>query len=285
MQNLGVFNRLGLPVARKWIGGITIDEVIKESHRLNHLVERVMINYLGEDLIDDEKIVKNVDTYIKLLAQMHKNRIKGCIAIKPTQLGLKVRYSLFLQNYHKVVAKAKSSSIFVWLDMEEHQYVDATITAYLETLQKYKNVGICLQAKLKRTFNDTKLIGSKGGAIRLVKGAYKNHPGITFKSEADIEETYKKCMYYLFNHSKYFMIATHDDKLIDTAIAYQKKYKRKAMFGMLKGIRPSLSLKLARAKEEIYIYVPFGEDWIAYSLRRLKEKEHSMMVLRSIFQG
>lgn len=282
---MGILGSIGLVFAKKWIGGTTIEEAIKESKKLNELGENVILNHLDEDLSEKPKIRENVDIYLKLLEEMKGKKIKGSIAVKFTQLGLKIDYQLFLANYERIIKKAHKLGIFVWADMEDYQYVDNTIRSYLQMHKKYNNIGICIQSKLRRSLGDIKKIVKDGGIIRLVKGAYKNHDGITYNSKPEIDRNYEKCMYYLFNHSKRFMIATHDDNLIDKAIKYERKYRRNIMFGMLKGIRPNLCLSLSRAGQNMNVYVPFGEDWVAYSIRRLKEKEHSMLVLRSIFQG
>lgn len=282
---MGISGSIGLVFAKKWIGGTNIEDAIGEARKLNALGESVILNHLDEDLTEKPKIRQNVAIYIKLLEEMRAKKIKGSIAMKFTQLGLKVDYQLFLANYEKIIRKAQKLDIFVWADMEDYQYVDNTIRSYLQMHKKYKNIGICLQSKLRRTMNDMKKVIQNGGTIRLVKGAYRNHEGITYNTKPEINRNYEKCMHYLFKHSKSFMIATHDDKMIDKAIVYQRKYRRNVMFGMLKGIRPNLCLSLAKAGNDIYVYVPFGEDWVAYSIRRLKEEEHSMLVLRSIFQG
>ena len=282
---MGLLDSIGLVIAKKWIAGTKIEDAIKQSNKLNSLGEKAMINYLGEELTEGAKINDNVKTYLSVLKQMKASGTDGCIAVKPTQLGLNVNYPLFVRNYGKIVSAASKLGIFVWLDMEDHMFVDDTIKAYLHELKKYQNTGICIQSKLRRSMSDIKNITKRVGAIRLVKGAYPNHGNITYNSKNEIDNNYERCMHYLFKHSKSFMIATHDDKLIEKALSYQKKYKRKLMFGMLNGIRPTLALKLAKQAKEMYVYLPFGSQWLAYSIRRLKESGHAMLIIRSLFQG
>ncbi len=280
---MGILNRIGLVFARKWIGGTTIGEAVAESRRLNAKGEKVIINYLGEELKDMAKININARTYLSLLQKMKSCGVKGSIAVKPTQLGLNLRYKIFLQNYAKIVKKAKTLGIFVWMDMEDYQFVDDSIRAYM-TVVKSGSAGICIQAKLKRSMSDLRRLVPNGAIIRLVKGAYSTREGITFTSKHEIDNDYLECMDYLFQNCRSFMIATHDDKMSGRAMDMQRKYKKRIMFGMLKGIRPNLAAQIAGDGNDLYIYVPFGEDWIYYSTRRLMEKEHSMLVLRSIFQ-
>ena len=282
---MSIISRASVIFARKWIGGITISDAIKASKELNSKGEKVIINYLGEDLSDKLKVDRDVRVYSQILIEMHKHGIKGSIAVKPTQLGLRISYQMFISNYEKILDHAKKYKIFVWLDMEDYMTVDNTVKAYLKTFRKYGGTGICIQSKLKRSLKDIKAITSKGGIIRLVKGAYKARDGITYMTKSEVDSNYTKCMDYLFNNSKRFMIATHDIRIIDKAKALETKHGPSAMFGMLKGIRPSLASNLASSGEDIFIYLPFGEEWLNYSIRRLKELEHSLLIARSIVEG
>lgn len=279
---MSLISNIGMVFARKWIGGVTVPDVILESRRLNGLGEKVVINYLGEDITDSALIRRTVEKYRELLAQMEDSGVEGSISVKPTQLGLSRNYKLFLSNYAKIVSYAAKSGRFVWMDMEDYATIDASISAYLSVLKRSGNVGICIQAKLRRSLEDVKTISGKGGSIRLVKGAYPARQGITYSRKEDTDRNYLKCMDYLFRNSSTFMIATHDDRMIEKALALEKRYHKKALFGMLKGIRPGLALELASNDEDMQVYVPFGEEWMDYSVRRLKELEHSILIIRSI---
>ncbi len=279
---MSLVKQVGMLFAKKWIGGVTIQDVISEAKKTNGYGENVIINYLGEDYSDKTKIKQSVATYAKLLSQMKNDAVKGDIAIKPTQLGLSISYDLFLSNYRKVVELADKDHRFVWMDMEDHMFVDDSVMAYLTLLKKHKNVGICIQTKLMRSLWDIKRIAKAGGVIRLVKGAYPARKGISYFDKAEVDRNYIKCMEYLFNNSKRFMLATHDDKMVDIALKLQKKSRAVVLFGMLKGIRGRLARKLTVDGEKMYVYIPFGPEWLEYSVRRLKELEHSTLIIRSI---
>ncbi len=281
---MGVAGRIGLAVAKKWIAGVNIDDAISEARRLNLSNENVIINYLGEDISEKSKVTKTVRTYSRLIKLMKSGKISGSIAVKPTQIGLSISFGIFLQNYVSIVKLARHAGIFVWLDMEDYPYVDDTIKAYLLTLKRNKNTGICIQSKLRRSMHDIRSIAKKGGTIRLVKGAYADHGQKTYNSKDDVDRNYLECMRLLFLHARSFMIATHDDKMLGVASSYLKRSNKKVMFGMLKGIRPSLALKMAKDGKSLYIYLPFGENWLEYSVRRLKEKRNASLILRSVFQ-
>lgn len=282
---MSLLNSAGMLFARKWIAGSSIGDAIAEARRMNAMDERVIMNYLGEDLRSRRHVENDVTQILLLLKEMHSGRIKGSIAVKPTQLGIVISTKYFLENYRLVIKEASKCRITVWFDMEQYKYVDATINAYLQNCKKHKNTGICIQAKLKRSLKDVKKITVKQGKIRLVKGAYKYPAAIAFQSPEEVEENYLDCMDYLFKNAKEFMIATHDENIINIAMNGEKKYKKRIMFGMLKGIRPKLAAKLANSGENINIYTPYGEQWLKYAARRMTEWEHAKIILRSIIQG
>ncbi len=279
---MSLVKQVGMLFAKKWIGGVTVQDVVSQAKRSNDSGEKVIINYLGEDYFDKSRIKQSVATYSRLLSQMKNEGIAGDIAVKPTQLGLSIGYELFLSNYMKVVELAGKSHMFVWMDMEDHMFVDDSIRAYLTALKSHRNVGICIQSKLMRSLWDIKRIVKSGGKIRLVKGAYPARKGISYFDKAEVDRNYIKCMEYLFKNSEEFMLATHDDRMIEMALKLRKKSKAVVLFGMLRGIRGSLARKLALDGERMYIYIPFGPEWLEYSVRRLKEMEHSTLIIRSI---
>jgi len=281
---MSVIDSLGMLIARKWIAGEDLQHAIQEAKRLNFKKEKVIMNYLGEDLKNKRLVEQNTEQILRLLDEMHSKKIKGSIAVKPTQTGLTVSKSYFEKNYSVILAKASGYGITVWLDMEQYKFVSSTINTYLKFHRKYKNTGICIQAKLKRSLKDIERIAKQKGTVRLVKGAYKYPSTISFQDKRSIYNNYLMCMDYLFSHMDSFMIATHDASIISIAINSEKKHHKKISFGMLKGIRSSFAAKIAGA-EDMNIYLPYGEEWMKYSMRRLSEWEHTKIIIRSIIQG
>ena len=281
---MSVIDSLGMLIARKWIAGEDLQHAIQEAKRLNYKKENVIMNYLGEDLKSKRLVEQNMSQIMQLLDEMHSKRIKGSIAVKPTQTGLIISKSYFEKNYSEILEKASRYGITVWLDMEQYRFVSSTINTYLKFHKRYKNTGICIQAKLKRSLNDIERIAKQKGMVRLVKGAYKYPSTISFQDKRSVYNNYLRCMEYLFSHADKFMIASHDDKIIRIAINSEKKYHKRVLFGMLKGVRSSLAAKIAKS-EDMSIYLPYGEEWIKYSMRRLSEWEHTKIIIRSIIQG
>ena len=282
---MSMLGNIGVIFARKWIAGTRAEDAINAAIRINALGEKAILNYLGENFSSVDDVNRSVATYAELIKDIRRNRIDAQLSVKPTQLGLVISRAEFYKNYIKVVDLAASNKIFVWLDAEEAKYADDTIGAYLKALGRRNNIGICVQANLKRSYDDLKRIVARGGVVRLVKGAYTESSNVAFSGRAQKDANYVKLMQYLFTHASSFMIATHDEKMIKLAIDENQRRRRRVMFGMLKGIRPKLALSIANRGYSMYIYVPFGKEWLAYSLRRLREAGHANLILRSIFQG
>ncbi len=281
---MSVIDSLGMLIARKWIAGEDLQHAIQEAKRLNSKKENVIMNYLGEDLKSKRLVEQNMAQIMRLLDEMHSKKIRGSIAVKPTQTGLVISRSYFEKNYSEILAKASRCGITVWLDMEQYLFVSSTISTYLKFHGRYKNTGICIQAKLKRSLKDIERIARQKGMVRLVKGAYKYPSTISFQDKRSVYNNYLRCMDYLFSHMERFMIATHDDSIIRIATDNEKKYRKKISFGMLKGVRSSLAAKTAES-EDMNVYLPYGEEWMKYSIRRLSEWEHTKIIIRSIIQG
>lgn len=280
---MSIIDSLGMLIARKWIAGVDLGHAMREAKKYNSKKENVIMNYLGEDLKSKKLVEQNKGQILALLDRMHSEKIKGSIAVKPTQIGIAISKSYFAANYSEILEKASVYGFTVWLDMEQFEYVKGTIETYLRFCRKY-DTGICIQAKLRQSLKDIQRIVKQNGRIRLVKGAYKYTNAISFQEKQEVYSNYIKCMDYLFAHSKKFMIATHDERIINIARNKEKKTGKKIQFGMLKGIRPQLAAKLAES-EDMNIYMPYGEQWLEYSMRRLSEWEHAKIILRSIMQG
>ncbi len=282
---MSFISNLGLPLAKKWIAGTSVHDALLAAAEINKNGEKAIINYLGENYESKDQVVRVMTVYEDVMSKVQQQGVDADISAKPSQLGLRISNRLFLKNYMQLAELAKRKNLFLWLDMEESGYVEHTIRAYLKARRRFDNVGICIQANLKRSYKDVARIVGGGGIIRLVKGAYKESDRVAFNKAEERNRNYVRLMEYLFDHSPKFMIATHDEKMIDKAIELNRARRRRLMFGMLRGIRPKLALKLAEKGYAVYIYVPFGREWVAYSIRRLREAGHAKLVFRSLLQG
>lgn len=269
--------------AGRWIAGPEISDALSLAQKLNSMGMRAKINYLGEYLSDNSMVKDAVKTYLAVIKEARNRDLDIFIAVKPTQIGSLQGRRTLLSNYSKITKEARSAGIMTWLDMESHEAVDETIWLYGKEMKRGM-VGICMQSYLKRSFGDMQKIVEDGGIIRLVKGAYKENDSISYTSRKDVTSNYAKMMQYLFRESERFMIATHDTDMIKEALALEKRYKKKAMFGMLNGVRNRYAVELAQMREDVTIYIPFGREWIQYAYRRLRESSNLKLILRSLLE-
>ncbi|MDE1828419.1 MAG: proline dehydrogenase family protein [Candidatus Micrarchaeota archaeon] len=281
---MSILGEIGVLFARQWIAGTNASDALRVAKEINFGGKGVILNYLGENFTDKGQIEKSVKIYLELLGQIKKQKIGASVSVKPSQLGIMVGDDEFYRNYLKIVAYAKKLGLIVWVDAEEYEYIERTQKIALLVLKRYKNTGVAIQTRLRRSMGDAEGIAKAGGMIRLVKGAYAEPAEKAYVRPDEITGNYEKIMERLFAIGARLMVATHDDYLIYKAVSLEKKYRRRVMFGMLKGIRGRLADRLSNSGEEVQIYLPFGEEWFAYSLRRLKEEGHAMLLVRSIFQ-
>jgi proline dehydrogenase len=258
-------------LAGRWIAGPSIQDGIKIAKKVNANMASAILNYLGEDINDMNDVNATVNLYLKLIDSIKSMKINADISLKPTELGLEIDKEVMKQNYVKIVKYAKKKGIFVWLDMEQAPFVDDTIALYKIGLP-YKNVGICIQAYLRRSLSDLRYLSKLNSTVRLVKGAYSESPKIAFPSWADVTANYSSLMEYLFKNFSKFTIATHDNSLIEKALGLNEKYKKEVTYAMLNGIRNKYAYRLAAEGNKVSIYVPFGTAWFKYAFRRLREE-------------
>ncbi|MDE1824999.1 MAG: proline dehydrogenase family protein [Candidatus Micrarchaeota archaeon] len=282
---MSLLSRLGAKLAGQWIAGVDEQAAIDVARKINSEKKGVILNYLGEGFRDESAVQKSVKIYLSLLREMHSKKIRGSIAVKPSQLGMLLGPGEFYKNYMNIAGHARGFGIFVWLDMEEWGSVQGSVDAYVKALGRLDNIGICLQAKLKRSYDDARrILRSRNGAIRIVKGAYFEPGSKSYPDRESVRKNYLRILEMAIKRTSRIMVATHDDYLIYKAVSAEKKYGKRIMFGMLKGIRGRLAGRLADSGEDMNVYVPFGEEWPKYSRRRLMEEGHALLLIRSIFQ-
>jgi proline dehydrogenase len=269
--------------AKQWIAGDTIDDALKSSKLSYKNGRHAIVNKLGEYHKSKTQINKTVKEYQKIVSSFRKWKVRGAISIKPTQIGLSISKKECINNFQIIIKKASLSHIFVWIDMESSEHTDETIEIYYDLFARYERLGIAIQANLKRTKNDLVDLLEHGAKIRLVKGAYKENSRIAFQTKEKVDGNYVRLMKILFKNGNEFGIATHDSKLINLATSLSKKYKRKFEFQMLKGIRDELKPILVKQHFVVSDYIPYGTNWLPYSIRRVKERKRNILLLGSSF--
>ncbi len=270
-------------VAKQWIAGDTMEQALKSAREANKNGMGAIINKLGEHMSSKSQIDETVSEYLTLVSNLRKYKVSGGISIKPTQVGLSKNVKDCQDNLEKIIEKAATPQSFVWVDMESSEHTDETIKIYLDLFEKYERVGIAIQANLKRSVQDLETLLKHGGKVRLVKGAYRENTKLAYKTRHEVDENYVKLMKMLFSDGNEFAIATHDSRLIDLAIEMSKKHEKKFEFQMLKGIRDELKPVLIKGGFSISEYIPYGTNWLPYSIRRLRERKRNILLLGSSF--
>jgi proline dehydrogenase len=280
MTNVPLLSFLAYPLAKNWIAGENISEAIRYSELANTKGFSVILNYLGEEVETEDEVEEALEEYEHLLDLFQSNKIVGCISAKLTQLGLKIGKDYCGKNLIEIVDYASRLGRFVWIDMEGSRFTDDTINIYNDVFSANKNVGICIQSYLKRSEYDVEKLLRIGAKIRLVKGAYNEPSTIAYKTKKDIDKNYARLMERLFKTSvSIFSVATHDDRLVNEAVRMSQKCSKNFEFAFLKGIRGNLKLRLVNEGYRVTEYIPYGQNWIPYSVRRLREKPSNFLLL------
>ncbi len=282
-----LLERFLFKIARNWISGSTYEDAVSSARISNGKGMSAILNFLGEDTTDERVIQQTVNEYIMLLDLLESNSIDGCISVKPTQVGLRIGVDSCLFNLRQIAKKAKNLDRFMWLDIESYPFVEDTIAIYLKLLKDYKEIGVALQSYLKRSSSDLLHLLEQDANIRLVKGAYTENDEIAFRSMDKINSNFLELMKMIFNSSDgkrntLFAIATHDPRLVNEAIELSKKSRtvnRKFEFQLLKGISDEMKTSLVKQGFRVCEYLPYGNQWLPYSVRRIKERKRNILLL------
>ena len=279
--------------SRSYISGETIDDAMRVSKELNSKKIKVTLDVLGEFIKTLEEAESNKKEYLNLIEVSLKNHIDGNFSLKPTSFGLLIDKEICYNHIREIVAKAASLNSFIRIDMEDSPCTDDEITLFRRLKAEFPaNVGLVLQAYLKRTFSDIQqMIDLNSPELpvnyRLCKGIYVEHESIAYKKYEEINHHYLEDLEYIFKNKIFVGIATHDKPLIEGAYNLIKKYNvPKAMyeFQMLYGVTPKLRESIVNEGHNMRVYVPFGKQWFGYSTRRLKENpKMASHIIKAVF--
>ncbi len=279
--------RLLFLFARRYIAGTTMTEAVEAAKRLNAWNISATIDNLGENVKKPSEAATAVSEYSLLLEGIKASGADSTVSLKLTHLGLDISTELAEENAVAIVEKAHSLGNFVRFDMESSAYTERTLAVLHSIRKRCPNVGVAIQSALLRSSDDVKKLIESNTSVRLVKGAYKEPPDIAFKDKKDVDANYSLLMKELLQKGVRTAIATHDEALIEEAKRFTKERNIPAdsfEFQMLLGIKRTLQRTLAKEGYRIRVYVPYGPEWMAYTLRRFRErKENWIFVLKNIF--
>jgi len=273
--------------AGKYIAGEELQDAINLVKQLNSKGIFATLDVLGESIKNKEEAIEAKKKCIEVIEAIETNKLMANLSIKPTQMGLAIDEEFAFQQILEIVQKAKSFNNFVRIDMEDSPFTDPTIRVYKKVNEKIGHVGVVLQAYLKRTLSDIEQLNKLGTNYRICKGIYVEPESIAYKKRQAIRDNFLKALRLMLENRNYVGIATHDDYLMGNSYKMIKEMnipKDKFEFQMLLGVKEELRDKINSDGYKVRIYVPFGEDWFAYSIRRLKENPQiAGYVFKNIF--
>jgi proline dehydrogenase len=272
--------------AEHFVAGEGIEDAIRETKAANTRGYDGILNLLGEHYKEKGQVEATLREYQQILDEIEKEKLRASVSIKPSQFGLEFGRTYCESMVRPLFDRIRAMGGFLWLDMEGSRFTDDTLAIYEDLHRRHHDVGVCLQANLKRTPEDLDRLLKIGGKVRLTKGAYREQDEIAHRTRADIDKAYGKLLTTLFENGDRFAVGTHDSSFVDQAIKLADTHKRIWEFQMLKGVREPLKRELAAKGLRVSEYIPYGPNWLPYFLRRLRERPRNVFtMMRSFVQG
>ena len=245
------------------------------------------LDLLGEEVREESKAEAAVQEYVRLFEEINREGLDSNVSIKLTLLGLKIDEALCRDNVERIAAAAKRFENFVRIDMEDHTCTDATLRIYHHLQPRLGNLGVVFQSYMRRTLEDIEGLPSDGANVRLCKGIYVEPRPIAWKGYETVRQNFVKALEKLLSRGVYVAIATHDEYLVCSATALLDAHgvaRDRYEFQMLLGVDEELRRILLDHGHRLRVYVPYGQDWYPYSIRRLRENpEVAHHVMRNYF--
>jgi proline dehydrogenase len=258
-------------LASPYIAGPALDDAVAVVRRLNREGKLATIDVLGEEIANEDEALAIGRAYHRVLERIDAERLQSGISVKLTGLGLELDYGFCRDNVRALLEDARARGNFVRIDMEDASTTDDTLRLYRELRAAgHRNVGVVLQARLRRTLADAPGLAN----VRVCKGIYLEPPEIAYEEPEEIRESFRATVRALFDDGAYVAIATHDEVLIEDALAQVRERglsRDRYEFQMLLGVRSARGDELVRDGHRLRVYVPFGTHWYEYSVRRLQE--------------
>jgi proline dehydrogenase len=278
-------------IVTRFVPGETVDDAVQATRSLVEDGRLVSLDHLGEDTQDRAQADATVEAYLTLLSRLADAGLSHSaeVSVKLSAIGQALDGGgdrIALDNARRICQAAANAGTTVTLDMEDHTTTDATLETLREVRLDFPDTAAVLQAYLHRTEQDCRDLAYSGSRVRLCKGAYKEPESVAYQSRGDVNLSYVRCLKILMAGSGYPMVATHDPRLIEIAeflVSQNNRQQGSYEYQMLYGIRPDEQKRLAARGEKMRVYIPYGDEWYGYLMRRLAERPANLaFFLRSL---
>lgn len=279
-------------VALRFVAGEREEEAIEVIRSLNAKGITATVDILGESIAEEAEARQAAERYLSLIDHIHRMGLESWVSVKLSALGLDIDPALCRESMRRILSRAHECGMFITIDMEDHRYTQRTLDLFhaLREEDGFDNVRAVIQAYLYRSDEDIARLVAGGAGVRLCKGAYKEPPTIAYPKKRQVDEAYLRLMKVLLDAAKegrgYPGLATHDERIIEAARAYAAEHnipRDRFEFQMLYGVRRALQERLVREGYRVRVYVPFGEQWYPYFMRRLAERPANLWFFVSNF--
>lgn len=278
-------------VAAPYVAGETLDDAVATIRELNAEGAMATLDLLGEEVLDRAKARSAAEEYLRILERIHADGLGSNVSVKLSQLGQELDEGFCLENVTGLVELADRYDNFVRLDMEDRTTTDSTLAIYRALYERFggRRVGVVFQSYMRRTLRDIAELPEQDANVRLCKGIYIEPREAAWKGYETVRHNFVAALEKLFSQGVYVGIATHDEYLICAAVAMIDRLgipRERYEFQMLLGVEPRLRKILIAGGHRLRVYVPYGQEWYQYSVRRLRENpEVAMHVMRAMFRG
>ena len=277
IANLVKTQPLSRAVVRRFVAGEDTEDAVATSRSLIGENLLVTLDHLGEDTIEVAQAKGVTKAYLSLLGRLHDEglTIGAEVSVKLSAVGQALDDGLCVDNARQIVEAATRAGTTVTFDAEDHTTTDATLATLVTVRADFPETGVAVQAYLRRSAGDIEDLIRSGARVRLCKGAYKESESVAFQSRRDVDLAYVRLLVRLMADGAYPMVATHDPRLVAIATSLARKLGRSSdtfEYQMLFGVRPAEQRRLAAAGNRMRIYVPYGQEWYGYLVRRIAER-------------
>ncbi|KGX89758.1 proline dehydrogenase family protein [Pontibacillus marinus] len=273
--------------AGRFVAGETMQNTAKVIQQLNEKGMDVTIDHLGEFVDNEDEAKQRTEECIEAIRVISEQNLNSQLSLKLTSMGLDISEELVMKNMRTILDAGKKYNVFVTIDMEDYERCEKTLEIFKQLKSEYELIGTVLQAYLYRTVEDIEELDQYSPNLRLVKGAYKESPKVAFPEKKDTDDNFKKIIKMHLLNGNYTAVATHDDEMIEYTKQLEKEHnisRDQFEFQMLFGIRTERQEELIKEGYRMRVYVPYGDDWYGYFMRRLAERPANVaFVAKGVF--